>query len=265
MIDLDYQQVNTCQYFAEQTLLADMRHKNLYTLLDYIINNINTVVDKYSETRMELEKKFLDSLIPFKYNDENDELQIDYNFAVIASDIEFGEISNKMSKTIPLSHLVFKVLLEIAYKYYDVIIIDTPPGVDFLPSQFALMSVENLLTVTDVGEFGLTGLNKMIATFKSSSLINKNLNFVGVVINKVKQNSYDNDFVAFVKESYGDYIIDTVLNDYVDYKQALLERKYILTDYKQVRGQKSIENAKKLLNEIDSRVKWIRWDGDEKR
>jgi hypothetical protein len=44
-----------------------------------------------------------------------------------------------------------------------------------------------------------------------------------------------------------------------------LERKYILTDYKQVRGQKSIENAKKLLNEIDSRVKWIRWDGDEKR
>lgn len=259
IIDLDYQQVNACQYFADQKTLINMKETSLYSIVNFIIENKEPLLTNDIKVINRLTDLIFQSIIFEQISDtENETTKDNLDFGVIASNSYIRDLNSKILGDTTLNTLIFKQLKNILYNFFDVIIIDTPPEVEFSLVQSAMASVENLLIVTDVGEFGVIGIDKLLSMYKSNKYVfNQNFNLIGILVNRYKTTNMDEDFMSTLEIIYEDMLIPYPILDYVDYRQSILNRTFILSNEYKPTNKKAKENIKQVFEEINKRTKWI--------
>jgi len=90
VVDLDYQQANACQYFTSQDVLVN-KPVTLSTIIDYILNNRNDLLDDKLDKSNRLKQLILDSFVEF----ENDQRKHKM-FGCLASNLNLEETNNKL-------------------------------------------------------------------------------------------------------------------------------------------------------------------------
>lgn len=241
ILDLDYQQANACQYFTTQNVLNN-HPVTLTNIIEYVVSNINELLNDDIDKYEKLKKMILDSLIDF----ESKNVKV---FACIASNLGLEETNNKLLFNPIVIKYAFKIIKKALLSMFDVIVVDTPPSISPIV-QSAYSAFDNLLIVSDIGEFGLTGINKSINLLKTFKHDNPNLNMLGILINKYENNNYNKAFLSNMEFIYSDILIKNIIHNYLDYQESILNRKFILSDGYVPKNPKSKELLLQTMEEI---------------
>jgi chromosome partitioning protein len=247
VLDIDYQQANACQYFASQSILME-KPTTLSTIIDFCTSNLNQIVARDIFTINELKQMVYDSLVYF--NDD-----INSNFACVASNLTLEEMNNKLFFMPFAIKNIIKAIKEILLEICDVIIVDTPPAISPLV-QGVYNTFDNLLIVSDVGEFGLAGINKTLHSYESFKYENANLNLLGILINKYENNNINKAFFSHLELIYKDKLISNPLMNYIDYQESFLQRNFLLREDYAVKNKKAQMLLGTILKDVEKRVRY---------
>lgn len=254
VLDVDYQQANACQYFASQSELMK-KETTLSTIIDYCIANLNDIIKKDLYIYEDLKKMIYDSLIYFE-----EPLDSKIKFACVASNLTLEEVNNKLFFTPVAIKYISIALREILLNMCDIVIIDTPPAISPLV-QGVYNAFDNLLIVSDVGEFGLAGINKTLQSYETFKFDNPKLNLLGILINKFENNNFNKAFFNNLELIYDTLLIDLPLPNYIDYQESFLQRQFVLQDNYMPKNKKAQTTLKSILSNIEKR---LRESNDEK-
>lgn len=246
VIDLDYQQANACQYFASQESLSN-RSVTLLDILEFGYENMEGLLNNDVDSNIQMGRMLNDAIVVKETTDSS------IAFGCIASNLELVNIETKLKNNLIKTKYLLKIVKKSLYSMFDIIIIDTPPNFDGLV-QSAYFGFDNLLIVTDVGEFSFTGISKSLSNYRMSKIENEQLHLIGIVVNKYTHNNYSEVFFDALKNYYPEEVIPNPLYLYTDYQESMMTRQFVLNkDYK-TKNKNSKKVLKTILSDIEERL-----------
>jgi len=81
-------------------------------------------------------------------------------------------------------------------------------------------------------------------------LIIQELKFLGIVLNKFVNNNYNKVFLAEIEPIFNEDLFDSVLYNYTDYQESLLNRKFLLRKDYSTKNEKSRINLNNFLRKL---------------
>lgn len=253
VLDLDYQQANACQYFATQ---EDLINKNT-TLLDVLVfinNNMENLISKKDiDIQMRVRGMLSNAIIAKHINESS------ITFGCVASNLDLVEIENKFKNDLVRTKYLLDIVKKNLYSLFDVIIIDTPPNYDGLV-QSAYFGFDNLIIVTDVGEFGFTGIGKSLNNYNMSKIENNKLNLIGIAINKYARNNYSEIFYDSLKNYYDEIVITEPIYNYTDFQESIMSRNFLLSKNYKCKNARAKENLKIFFAKVETKILWNKED-----
>lgn len=168
----------------------DNREKTLSLCLDDILKN--------------------NSLDPIKYIESSEIPNID----ILVGDINLTANRIEIERALTKFNFVYKKIIDEIKKLekYDFILFDTCPSLGAENSQI-LVAVEYLIIPSTSGRNSVEGIDQLIDFYNNCRCVNPNLKLLGILFNNVNMNSMiGKDVLPMVKESYGEYIFDTVIS-----------------------------------------------------
>lgn len=135
---------------------------------------------------------------------------------------------------------------------FDVIIIDTPPALDFLLTTALLAANWYVVPVFPSG-YDLDGLSKLTTTVKKvKERTNPNLQLLGVVLgNYDSTTTLDKDVYRMLEERFAERMCKTVIGRSVKFREATAFKK---TLYEHAPTSQAAKQARELTRELASRI-----------
>lgn len=205
--------------------------------LSQILNakNTYTMYDLYSNNKI----NFDDCIT--KYNDKIDVIPNSIESAILET-----ELHNKLTR-----ETILKNKFQNFKKAYDFIIIDNSPFLGLMTIN-AMAFSDYYIEVIDNSPSALQGLNmvdKLVVDLRES-LINKNINLLGILRNKFENRSiFTKQFKEVTEDAFGGKCFKTIIPDTIKYKEATACNMTI-----QEYDKKYVEPYKLLYKEIIERL-----------
>lgn len=135
------------------------------------------------------------------------------NIDILTGDINLTANRIEVERALSKFNFVYKKIVEDIKKedLYDFILFDTCPSLGGENSQI-LVAVEYVIIPSTTGRNSIEGIDQLIDFYNNCKEVNTDLKLLGVILNNVNVNSsIAKDIVPMIKEAYGDYIFDTII------------------------------------------------------
>jgi chromosome partitioning protein len=138
---------------------------------------------------------------------------------------------------------------------YAIVLIDCPPNLH-LCSWASLVASDRIivpLQAEDYGAQGIPHIRRSIALVQGGA--NPGLELIGYLFNRVKlTTSVHRDYIALMREMYGDLVLETTIPDATDFVDAIRRRKTVLQHKPKGKGATAIRAlADEVLAKLELR------------
>ena len=135
------------------------------------------------------------------------------NIDILTGDINLTANRIEIERALSKFNFVYKKIVEEIKKddTYDFILFDTCPSLGGENSQI-LVAVEYVIIPSTTGRNSIEGIDQLIDFYNNCKEVNTDLKLLGVILNNVNINSsIAKDIIPMIREAYGDYIFNTVI------------------------------------------------------
>lgn len=135
------------------------------------------------------------------------------NIDILIGDINLTANRIEVERALSKFDFVYRKILDEIKKSnkYDFVLFDTCPSLGAENSQI-LAAVSNIIIPSTTGKNSVEGIDQLIDFYNNCQIVNPKLNLVGILFNNVNINSMlGRDVIPMLRESYGDYILNTVI------------------------------------------------------
>lgn len=174
--------------------------------------------------------------------------QVGDNLDVLASHIKLAKLEPQLQGAVD-AYRLREALDGLPYRY---VIIDCPPSLGALTTN-ALVAATHVLVPVTASYYGLNAVADFMETFTQiRKIVNTRLQLLGIVVT-----IYDgrlkiaNDVVDVLRETYGDTVLDSVIQKNVRLDEAASDRSSIF-DYDS--NSRGADNYRELLEEVLKRA-----------
>lgn len=135
------------------------------------------------------------------------------NIDILTGDINLTANRIEVERALAKFNFVYKKIIDEIKKTdkYDFILFDTCPSLGGENSQI-LVAVEYVIIPSTTGRNSIEGIDQLIDFYNNCREVNTNLKMLGIILNNVNINSsIAKDIIPMIREAYGDYIFNTVI------------------------------------------------------
>ena len=166
------------------------------------------------------------------------------NLDVLASHIKLAKLEPQLQGAVD-AYRLREALDGLPYRY---LIIDCPPSLGALTTN-ALVAASHVLVPVTASYYGLNAVADFMETFAQiRKIVNTRLQLLGIVVTIFDSRlKIANDVVAVLRETYGDAVLNSVIQKNVRLDEAASDRSSIF-DYDP--GSRGADNYRSLLEEV---------------
>lgn len=135
------------------------------------------------------------------------------NIDILTGDINLTANRIEVERALSKFNFVYKKIVEdiVQEDKYDFIIFDTCPSLGAENSQI-LVSVEYVIIPSTTGRNSVEGIDQLIDFYNNCREVNSKLTLLGIIMNNVNKNSsIGKDILPMIREAYGNYVFETVV------------------------------------------------------
>lgn len=135
------------------------------------------------------------------------------NIDILTGDINLTANRIEVERALSKFNFIYKKIVEDIVKEdkYDFIIFDTCPSLGAENSQI-LVAVEYVIIPSTTGRNSVEGIDQLIDFYNNCREVNSKLTLLGIIMNGITKNtSVTKDILPMVREAYGDYVFETVV------------------------------------------------------
>lgn len=135
------------------------------------------------------------------------------NIDILIGDINLTANRIEVERALAKFNFVYKKIIDEIKREdnYDFILVDTCPSLGGENSQI-LVAVQYVIIPSTTGRNSIEGIDQLIDFYNNCREVNGDLILLGVILNNVNMNSsIAKDIVPMIREAYGDYIFNTII------------------------------------------------------
>ena len=175
------------------------------------------------------------------------------NLSVIPSNLDLSNVDVQLAADPEAQYLLSEKIDKIRDQY-DYIFIDCPPSLG-LATRGGLVAADDYIIPLEAAEWATRGSSHLMSAVKKiMKRANRNLNFLGYIINRFDgRRRLEQDYLDSLREVFKDKIFKSVIKDSVKYSQSITEKKLPITMY--MPTSEYAEAIRSLTKEITNHAK----------
>lgn len=149
------------------------------------------------------------------------------NLHILPSNLRLADIDAQLGSDPDSQYLLADLLESLGRDKYDFVFIDCPRSLG-KATRMAMVSANSVLVPIQPQEWAITGLQQLLSFMQRiQKRANPGLHVLGLVVNLLKPRATEKNYLAQLRETYGDKVFTTELRDYVKYVDAVENKKPI--------------------------------------
>lgn len=151
--------------------------------------------------------------------------------SLIPSNLDLSNIDVQLAAD-PEAQYLLSEKIDAIRDQYDYILIDCPPSLG-IATRGGLVTADDFVIPLEAAEWATRGSSHLMSAVKKiKKRANRNLNFLGYIINRYDgRRKLEQDYLESLRDAFKEEIFKTVIKDSVKYSQSITERKQPITMY----------------------------------